>query len=143
MLLEYHKIYKAKALKFGYVRTLFGRKVDIPDIYSTNPIKKFHAEANSINSPIQGTAGEMTLFGLIMLKLRYPTNFKIVNTIHDSIKFYIPNDKLTESILLIKETMENLPTEEYFGKSLTKVTMKVDFEGGHSWGGLQEIISNV
>jgi DNA polymerase I-like protein with 3'-5' exonuclease and polymerase domains len=137
-LLDYHRLYKAKAMKFGYVRTLFGRKVDIPDIYSVNSLKKFHAEGNAINAPIQGTAGEMTLFAVIMLKLRYP-ELRIVNSIHDSIIFYIPTDKVSEIVPVIKETMENLPTEEYFGKSLKLVQMKVDFESGHSWGKLEEI----
>jgi len=136
-LLSYHHTYKAKARKFGYVRTLFGRKVRLPDLKSFNRIKVGHAERNAINSPIQGTAGEMTIFAFALLQPILDKRVIFVNTIHDSILYYIPDDILEETINLIKIVMENLPIETYFDMTLS-LPMKADFESSkESWGWLQ------
>ncbi len=136
---QYHKMYIKKALKFGYVRTFFGRRVRLVDIYSLNKFKKGHAERNAVNSPIQGTAGEYTILGLIILDNRMP-ELEIVNSIHDSVIPYIQDDVLHESIKEAKEHLQKIPIELYFGKSLDSVNMKVDAEASKkSWGDLEEI----
>lgn len=127
-LLRYHAEYQRKARKFGQVRTLFGRCRRLPDIKSSNPSKQAAAEREAINSPIQGTAGEFTLFCVNMIYLRYGHKIRFVNTIHDSIIFYVPKEIMKEAVAIMKETAENLPTLQYFGKELTKVSMKVDVE---------------
>lgn len=139
-LLNYHNEFKTKAYKFKYVRTLFGRKVHLPDIDSTNNGKRGHAERNAINSPIQGTAGEMTIFAVILLTMRLPKSVKIVNTIHDNIMFYIPDSILDGALILIRETMENLPLKLYFGREIDSVPIKVDFEfSKNNWKDLHSI----
>jgi len=142
-LLEYHKIYIAKARKYKYVRTFFGRKVHIPDIDSYNSIKRGHAERNAINAPIQGSAGEFTIFALALLEHRLGPEIHVNNTVHDNLIFYcldsIDDQVLADSVAIIKETMENLPLLQYFGKELDKVVMKADFEiSRKSWGELEE-----
>ena len=135
-LLEYHKTYKAKAYKFGHVRTMFGRKVRLPELKSFNRIKVGHAERNAINSPIQGTAGEMTIFAFSLLQPLLDKRVIFINTIHDSILYYVPDDILEETISLIKTVMENLPIEVYFDRTLS-LPMKADFERSkESWGKL-------
>lgn len=131
---EYHRTYILKARKFGYVRTFFGRCVRLPDIHSINTGVRGHAERNAINSPIQGTAGELTIFALALLHIRVPRGIQIINTIHDSILFYIPNHLLSTALPIIKHTMEKLPLRTYFSKDIDTVDMKVDFEGSTvSW----------
>lgn len=138
----YHNLYIAKARKYGYVRTLFGRHVFIPDINHYNDKKRSHAERNAINSPIQGTAGEFTIFSFALLQYQLPSDILFVNTIHDSNLFYIPENKIDKYIPLIKEVMENLPTKEYFEKELS-IDMKVDIElSKESWGQLKPYMSN-
>lgn len=135
-LLEYHKIYIAKAKKYGYVRTFFGRKVHLPDIHSVNTTKQGHAERNAINSPIQGTAGEWTVFALVLVSIRAPW-LELVNSIHDSILPYVREEDLEEAKRIMAEAMENPPVLEYFGKELSSVAMKADFETSPtSWGDL-------
>jgi len=135
---EYHRTYIAKARKFGYVRTLFGRRVYIPEINSMDDLKRTHAERNAVNSPIQGTAGEITVFALILLRYVLPQDIKIVNTIHDSIIFYIPDNKM-RFVSVIKQIMENLPMEYYFDRGLNLLKMRVDFEKSkNSWGTLEK-----
>lgn len=139
-LIQYHKIYKAKALKYGYVRTLFGRKCRVPDIESQNRFKRGHAERNAINSPIQGTAGELTIFAFSLLQHCLDPRVIFVNEVHDSIIYYVPNAIVTETVAIIKKTMENLPIDLYFDKELT-LPMKADFEHStQSWGQLESYV---
>lgn len=138
-LIAYHNTYIAKGKKFGYVRTLFGRKRRLPDIHNVDAFKRSMDERVAINSPIQGTAGEFTIFAIALLYLRLPEDIRFVNTVHDSIIFYIPKHKVVEAIELIKQTAENLPTQQFFGRKLEKLSMKVDVEiSDSSWKGLSE-----
>jgi DNA polymerase I-like protein with 3'-5' exonuclease and polymerase domains len=139
-LLNYHKEFKNKAKQFKYVRTFFGRKVHLPDIDSSIGGIRGHAERNAINSPIQGTAGEMTIFAVTLLMIRLPKSIKIVNTIHDSILFYVPDNILEQALILIRETMENLPLKLYFGRAIDSLPIKVDFEvSKNNWKDLHGI----
>ena len=70
-LLIYHAIYKAKAKKFGRVRTLFGSKRILKDITSPNSFKSSSAERSAINTPIQGTCGQLTAFSICILIFSY------------------------------------------------------------------------
>lgn len=137
---EYHATYVAKGKKFGYVRTLFGRKRHLPDIKSSDNFLRSNDERVAINSPIQGTAGEFTIFSIVLLALRLGNDGKafIVNTIHDSIILYIKKEHINEVCKLIKKTAENPPTLPYFDRELTHVGMKVDIEYSEtSWKDLK------
>lgn len=137
---SYHKLYKAKAYKYGYVRTMFGRKVRLPDLHSYNKWKVGHAERNAINSPIQGTAGEMTEFAIAILQHVLDSRVLIVNSVHDSILFYIPDDILEETLKIIRHVMENLPIDLYFDRELS-LPMIADVETSKlSWGQLEPIV---
>lgn len=138
-LLEYHDTYIQKGIKFGWVRTLFGRKRHLPNIEAFDNFTRGQDERVAINSPIQGTAGEFTIFAIALFWNRLPRRWKLVNTIHDSIMFYIPTDELERAVEYIKYTMENLPIKQYFGKEL-KLGMKVDVEAStENWASLEEI----
>jgi len=142
-LLNYHKLFKEKAKKFKYVRTFFGRKVHLPDIDSINGGVRGHAERNAINSPIQGTAGEMTIWAFTLLSLRLNPAVLLVNEIHDAIYFYVPDGLLEESIQLIRETMEHLPLQLYFYRDIDSLPIKVDFESSKkSWKKVAPYLGN-
>ena len=127
-LLDYHDMYIAKAQKFGYVRTLYGRKRHTPEINNPDDYIRSMDERVAINSPIQGTAGEFTIFALALLRDRLDPRILMVNTVHDSIIFYIPFDLMESGVAMIKFTMENLPNEQYFKKELKYVEMGSDVE---------------
>jgi DNA polymerase-1 len=137
----YHKKYIALCKKDGGVKTFFGFKRQIPEIYEKeNKRIKSEAENQAVNTPIQGTAGQLTLFCINLLRFRLDPSVKMVNTVHDSIHFYIPKKIKNETMKLIKLTMENAPVETYFGKKIEKVKMEVDFSvSDDSWGKLEEI----
>ncbi len=138
-LIEYHEIYQEKARKFGWVRTLFGRRRRTPNIHSPSSMDRSADERISINSPIQGTAGEFTLFAISLLTLRLDKRVLFINTVHDSIMFYVPDDLIDSQARIMVETATNLPTEKYFNKTLKGVKMKVDVEiSKESWKKLNE-----
>jgi len=134
---EYHKRYIKQAREYGYVRTFFGRKRRILDIYSLQETKRKHAENAAINAPIQGTAGEMTLFGMMLADLALPDVIYTINNVHDSDLFYIHKDNM-EYIRSVQNIMENLPLEEYFGEAIDEVKMVTEAEySEESWGALK------
>jgi len=139
-LLHYHEDYKDKARKFGWVRTLYGRKRRTPDINGDDNFKASLDERVAINSPVQGTAGEFTVFAVALLRNRLDPRVHLVNTIHDSIIFYIPDDLIESAGAVIKDTMENLPNRQYFGVDLKHIGMSTDAEASKvSWKDLQEV----
>jgi ABC-type antimicrobial peptide transport system ATPase subunit len=84
----------------------------------------------------------MTIFAIALLHLRLDPRCKLVGTVHDSIMYYVPNSILNESAKLIKYTCENLPTNQFFGRYLSKVSLKVDVEfaeQGQSWKDLKPL----
>jgi len=135
---DYHKLYINKARKFGYVRSFFGRRIHLMEINSINNGKRGYDERIAVNAPIQGTGGEMNIFAMSLLRNRLPKEVIMVNNIHDALYFYIPTGMEEEVLPIIQNTMENLPLMEYFGKEITDVILKVEFESSKkSWGNMK------
>ena len=139
-LLKYHSTIIAKAEKYGYVRTLFGSRINLPDIYHPSSAIKAHAERNAINGPIQGTGGQFGVFDIALLYRRLDPRVRLFNTVHDSIMYYVPYDLIQETVDIVRSTSENLPVREYFGVTFDRVQLKVDVEAStKSWKGLEPI----
>lgn len=136
----WHSVYKSRVKQNKYVETLFGRRRRLPEIDSQDTGIVASAERQAINSPVQGTGGEYTLFGLVWLKQKLnPDDVIFVNTVHDSIILYVKEGKVTGVAKQIKEIMENLPTMGYFNFTMAPVGMKVDVESGKDWANLKEV----
>ena len=137
---DYHKKIINKGKVNGSVQTLFGRKRHLLEINSEK--NGWKDEKKAINSPIQGTCGELTIFAIGLLSEVLPEEIKIVNTIHDSIMFYIPKHRNhIEDLRSIKWVMDALPIKRFFGVELpNNMTMKTDAEiSDVSWYDLKEI----
>ena len=143
-ILDYHDEYIQKGAQYGWVRTLLGRKRNLPNINHPDNFLRGCDERYSINSPIQGTGGEFTIFSLALLYLRLDPRVQIVNTIHDSIILYIPNDLIEYTLKILKYTCEKLPLQQFFNKSLGAMDMKLDIEvSTKSWKDLKEYEGNL
>lgn len=137
-LLHWHEDYKMRGRADGFVRTLFGRKRHLPEIHNPSEFKRAEDERVAVNSPVQGTAGEFTIFAINLLALRLPKEVKLINTVHDSIMFDCPPNLVKQAVKIIVETCENLPIKDYFGVELRGVGMKVDVEiSEKSWKDLK------
>lgn len=140
-ILEYHERYIDKASKFGWVRTLFGRKRRTPNINISNFLLSSMDERIAVNSPIQGTGGELTLFAIALLRGRLDKRVKLTNTVHDSIIYDVPEELLEETARIAIDTCENAPMKLYFGAELRKVKMHVDVEASeNNWKELKPIL---
>ncbi len=92
------------------------------------------------NSPIQGAAAELTLLAIVMLRQRLDPRIRMVNTVHDSIFFYVPDELVADAVGTIRATCTDLPTEMYFGKRIEGVTMAVDVEfTKENWGSMKPL----
>ena len=127
----------AYARKTNYVKTLFGRKRTIFNLHSTNKFLQHKAENQAINTPVQGTAGEMCILAIYhinkFLKEKGMRSM-IVNTVHDSIILDCPKEEVMKTAWIAKTIMENVPVP--FDKP---IPMKADIEIGPSWGALKKV----
>jgi len=108
---KWHKEYTNMGKRDGFVRTLFGRKRRLPHINEDYSYQQSSDVRFAINSPIQGTGGEYTLFSIAILRHRLPKEVIFFNTVHDSIFFYIPKH------LLDYVDLEEFEEEKYLLKS--------------------------
>jgi DNA polymerase I-like protein with 3'-5' exonuclease and polymerase domains len=136
-LLEWHTEYENLVKKHGFVRTLFGVKRNLPNIKSTDTKKQAEAIRYAINNPVQGTIGAYTVWLMIWMSMRLPSNVYMWSTVHDSILLYCPTDMVEEITEMLKETEHNLPIYNYFKMDPLLVTLKIDVESGPNYGSLK------
>lgn len=143
---DYHKRMVKEGRQNGYVTTLFGSRRQLKEISSPNEQLRGHAERVAVNTPIQGTSGQVTIFAgnLLVDRLR-PTTY-IWNNIHDAMLFNMETRHLQSECSVIRATCEGMPVEDYFGVSFSGnerfrgVKLGVDFEmSAVSWKDLEEI----
>lgn len=124
---------KKFAHKNGYVRTILGRKRRLPDINSRDMKKSSYCERLSVNSAIQGTAGDIT----ISAQLRIDSEERLKELgcnmliqVHDELVFECPEENLEEAIEIIKYDMEHPfgDTEDRMVKYL-----RADYDTGNNY----------
>ncbi len=128
---KWHSTYIKIAQKYGYVRTLLGRKRRLININNeTNHKLRAEDERYAINSPIQGTSGEWTVFTICLLCKIFSKRIMFFNNIHDAMYFYSPKD-LTKKTVPFLDKISSYPlVDKYFIIDQKKVTvpMKLDIE---------------
>ncbi|AKD38612.1 DNA polymerase I [Pasteurella multocida subsp. multocida OH4807] len=92
----------------GYVATLFDRRLYLPDISSSNAIRRKAAERVAINAPMQGTAADIIKRAMIALDKQIAGNpdIQMIMQVHDELVFEVRSEKVEEFSQLIKQTME-------------------------------------
>ncbi|TXH68893.1 MAG: DNA polymerase I [Thiothrix sp.] len=81
----------------GYVETLFGRRLFLPDIKSRNAATRQYAERTAINAPMQGTAADIIKKAMIAVDDWLRTSqvkTKMILQVHDELVFEVPEDEL-------------------------------------------------
>lgn len=121
----------------GYIKSLFGRKRRLPQVYSDNQAEAAYAVRLSVNMPCQSAASDMTLFASILnyWKIRRGILPPLLETctVHDAV-YYLANPKDINvfTVYNIWETCRNPSTKEYFGFEINDVDMSMDFTIGRS-----------
>lgn len=120
----------------GYVQSPLGRVRHLPGVYSSDDGSVREAIRQAINSPVQATASDLMLFGMIQLhNILDERECFIVGTLHDGIFFECREDKVDKWTPVIKNTLENLPIRSTFGTELSvPIVADVDVETHWSEG---------
>ena len=100
---------REKAKAQGYVETLLGRRLYLPDINSSNGMRRKGAERVAINAPMQGTAADIIKRAMIQLdqKLQNDPDIAMIMQVHDELVFEVRSEKVEFYSELIKTQMES------------------------------------
>jgi len=116
------------ARELGYVTTLLGRRLPIPDINSQNFTVRGYAERNAINYPIQGSAADIIKKAMINIDSRLKKEglaSRLIMQVHDELVFEVPENELIH--------MEQLVEYEMSHAVPCQVPLKVDISYGSNW----------
>lgn len=118
---------REKAKAQGYVETLFGRRLYLPDINSSNGMRRKAAERVAINAPMQGTAADIIKRAMIQLdqKLQNDPDIAMIMQVHDELVFEVRSEKVAFYSELIKTQMESAAN--------LVVPLIVDVGQGNNW----------
>ncbi|SEL85962.1 DNA polymerase I [Colwellia chukchiensis] len=98
----------------GYVETLFGRRLYLPDIKAKNAMRKKAAERAAINAPMQGTAADIIKKAMLdvdaWIQQQNDDRIKMTMQVHDELIFEIHQDIVEETTAAIVEIMNNTVT---------------------------------
>lgn len=135
----WHDACRTEMYRDGKVRTIFGRNRWLRNLNSSEEWVIKNTERTGINVLIQGPSSDYTLLGAKQLYdegIIDTKDIQLVNFVHDSLVFYIKEDKIEELVLILKQKMEHVNTSD-FGFELS-VPMKVDIQVGDSLATLED-----
>jgi DNA polymerase-1 len=107
--LQYMENTRKFAAEKGYVETLDGRRLYLPDIKSSNAIRRKAAERAAINAPMQGTAADIIKRAMIEVDrwLQQQPDVKMIMQVHDELVFEVKASLLDEACEKIRQLMES------------------------------------
>jgi len=108
--LQYMENTRAQAKEKGYVETLEGRRLYLPDIKSSNAARRAGAERAAINAPMQGTAADIIKRAMIAVDAwleKEQPRVRMIMQVHDELVFEVHKDDLESVSKKIHELMEN------------------------------------
>jgi len=112
----------------GYVETVLGRRLWLPEIRSANPARRSGAERAAINAPMQGTAADLIKLAMIAVHAwldREKLGSKLIMQVHDELVLEVPRGELAR----VKAEMPALMS----GVAQLKVPLVVDVGSGENW----------
>jgi len=118
--------------KYGYVKTIFGRKCNFPNINDKNHTLRTFQERASINAPIQGTAADLLRLAMIKIDQKIKDQdlkCKMLLQIHDELVFESSVDNIKKSKADIVEIMSKASEPDY----KFSIPLSVDIKEGLNW----------
>lgn len=124
---DYMERMRQLARRQGYVETLFGRRLYLPEIHSRNGQRRQYAERTAINAPMQGTAADIIKRAMIRLHaiLVEPKKATLILQVHDELVFEVP----TASVDAVREIIRREMSEA----AELHVPLDVGIGVGYSW----------
>jgi len=117
-----------KARATGFVETLLGHRVYVPEINSKNGMRRAYAERTAINAPLQGSAADIIKVAMVLLHQRLKAEMpeaKITLQVHDELVVEAPAAEAEKIATMMKETMESAVQ--------LQVPLIVDIGMGRNW----------
>ncbi len=112
--LEYMDSTRESAKDKGYVETVFGRRLYLPDIKASNGARRKGAERAAINAPMQGTAADIIKMAMIKvddwIRKNASDDVTMMMQVHDELVFEIKEDKVETYVSTITALMESAAT---------------------------------
>ena len=99
---------RAQAHEQGYVETLLGRRLYLPEIKSKNAARRQYAERTAINAPMQGTAADIIKLAMISTDqwlFKDKPDAKMIMQVHDELVFEVAEDQLENCSNAIRKLM--------------------------------------
>jgi DNA polymerase-1 len=109
------------------VETVFGRRLYIPDIKSSNGQRRQYAERTAINAPMQGSAADIIKRAMLSVDawLQQESDIRMIMQVHDELVFEVPQEKVGEASGRIVELMS--------GAAELRVPLLVEAGSGANW----------
>ena len=120
---------RARAKRDGYVETVYGRRLYLPEINSSNRQLQQSAERSAINAPMQGTAADIikrAMLGVDAWCQQPGVGARLLMQVHDELVLEVSVDFLDEATAQVRSLMANAASLE--------VPLKVDVGQGFNWG---------
>ncbi|MFT6098338.1 MAG: DNA polymerase-1 [Arenicella sp.] len=124
---DYMETTREFARENGYVETVFGRRLYLPDINAKNHNMRQYAERTAINAPMQGTAADIIKLAMISVDswLAKRNDIKMVMQVHDELVFEVEESVLAASTGELCRIMQDVAE--------LKVPLVVDTGSGKNW----------
>ncbi len=125
---QYMERTRQEAREQGYVETVFGRRLWLPDIQSSNQARRQGAERQAINAPMQGTAADLIKVAMIAVQAwieRERLATKLIMQVHDELVLEVPDTELSD----VKREVEKL----MMGVAKLDVPLVVEAGVGENW----------
>lgn len=129
---DYMENTKAFARENGYVETIFGRRVNYPEIKSSNPSVRAFNERAAINAPIQGSAADIIRRAMIRMEPALDEaklSARMLLQVHDELIFEVEESEIEKTLPVVVSVMENaaMPAIDM------KVPLQVDARAADNW----------
>ncbi|HFQ5337192.1 TPA: DNA polymerase I [Vibrio vulnificus] len=109
--MQYMEDTRSNASQHGYVETIFGRRLHLPEITSRNVMRRKAAERAAINAPMQGTAADIIKKAMLLVDqwIQEEGNgrVKLLMQVHDELVFEVEESCLTEIESKVQQLMES------------------------------------
>ena len=127
--LDYMNKTRELAHQQGYVETLFGRRLYLPEINARNLMRQKAAERTAINAPMQGTAADIIKKAMISMahwqNTQAEPSIRMIMQVHDELVFEVRQDTIESAQNIVREKMEHTTT--------LSVPLLVSIGIGHDW----------
>ncbi len=119
---------RAAAHREGFVSTVFGRRLYLPEINAKNPQRRQYAERSAINAPMQGTAADIIKRAMLEVAAwleQHRPETKLIMQVHDELVIEVPESYADEVGAAVARIME--------GAASLRVPLRVDRGLGANW----------